>query len=67
MIETPEDLEKEWGPERYFRALADLCNWWASGVQHPVSAEQMRELRAKNPDAFKLFASRIYHLEGSNA
>lgn len=51
-----ERLEQEWGVERYVDALG-IFSRWMLGKQHPISQEQMVELRKESIDVFELFAA----------
>ena len=63
-VKTESELKAEWGIERFVNALGVLSAWYI-GKQHPISVEQMIELREQSDDAFTVFASRLYHLSES--
>lgn len=59
-IKTTEELQNEWGLERYVNALGILSEM--SVHEHlPQTIDEMRELMQLHPDTFEIFAAYTYH------
>jgi len=66
-IRTQDELEQEWGLERFVRALKALVNWHI-GLRHghPFSEEEIQTLANSSRDALDLFSARTIYREGDD-
>jgi len=64
-IRTQDELEQEWGLERFVRALKVLAGWHV-GLRHghPFSEEEIMTLADSSRDALDLFSARTIYWEG---
>ena len=66
-IRTQDELEQEWGLERFVRALSVLASWHV-GLKHghPFSEEEIMTLANSSRDALDLFSARTVYREGDD-